>query len=409
MKLILTSIYLFTISFSSLLADNQILARIIVSEEAGIDRSKEYVECSLQLDAGQLHSMDGNWNAQDMNTGEVIPCQIVNHIKTDSLNISLIQLIFPVSILANQTKAFGLKVSSKSEPSATDLKISGENLDLIIENKFYRADLTKNPEIEPQSYDSGQIRELFVKLGFNELLTNAEDRVHWAPNFKKPELEWYTTIAHWQSPDQYQVFNGPYLVETRRKGPAPDHPQIMLTAVYKFYADQPYFRFYSDMEMTDDIWLELLRNDEMTMDSMFTDLAFQRPTGHIVDVAFTDRHELLETEPIENTAPWICFYNKKSGMAFGSIRIKYDISNQFGGDSPVYRPHTQIGEWLAGIKYWNRRLIHDQLTYVPKGSRYREENVYLVFSINDNDKFDTIMNYTDQLRNPLRVAVKTLQ
>ena len=70
-----------------------------------------------------------------------------------------------------------------------------------------------------------------------------------------------------------------------RQDAAPDHPEISLTAVYRFYEKLPYFKFYSEMQIVEEVWLELLRNDEMTMDSMFTDLAFQRPAGEIVDVS----------------------------------------------------------------------------------------------------------------------------
>ena len=158
--------------------------------------------------------------------------------------------------------------------------------------------------------------------------------------------------------------------------------------------------------MVQDVWLELLRNDEMTMDSMFTHLAFQRPAGEIVDVAFSERKGLLQNQPIENKSPWICFYNRDKGFAFGSIRLRYNNSNQFGEPSPTYQPHTQIGEWLGGIKYWNRRLIHDHLTFVPRGSRYIEENAYLVFRIGQKDRFETIKYWVDRLHHPLKVKVQ---
>lgn len=402
---ILISVFFLFIGIDTLAAESQTLATIIVSEEQGLERLKEYVECSVQVDHDQLTSKDYNFIIRDTNTGNLTYCQIIDELVPKLKNKAIIRFIFPVTISAWQTKTYHLELYPRAERLASDLKMSGEKFDLVIENKFYRADLTKNTKVEPQSYDSGQIREIFVKMGYDQFMTNAEDRLHWAPNFKKPALEWYTTIAHWQSPEYYQVNSGPYLVETKRKGSAPQHPQIMLTAVYKFYSDLPYFRFYSLMEMEDNIWLELLRNDEMTMDTLFTHMAFKRPDGSLVDVSFADRHELLKENPIENNAPWICFYNN-SGLAFGSIRIKYDNTNNFGTNSPLVQPHTQIGEWLAGIKYWNRRLIHDHLTYVPQGSRYIEENVYLIFSIDEEDKFKSISYCADRLRNPVVVQIR---
>ena len=385
------------------------LARLTVEEPAGLAREGEYVEFTLQLPVTGWEQAAPALAAVDPLRSDTIPVQVFDFKTTPDGKTALLRAIFPLRIAAGEKREFTIISAPGGPPPAKQdagkLSVSGEDTELIVENAFYRADLTRNPAIEPQSHPSGQIRSLLIKMGFDQLLTNAEDRLHWAPNFKRPELEYYTTIAHWENPGLNRVDRGPYLVRTVRQDYAPAHPEILLTAVYKFYRGQPYFRFYSGMEFREDLWLALLRNDEMTMDSMFTHLAFERPGGQIVDITFEERHELLEKQPIENDAPWICFYNADRGFAFGSIRINYDNRNVFGQESPTFRPHTQIGEWLAGIKYWNRRLVHDQLTFIPKGSRYQEENVYLVFRIGAEDRFQPIRDTAARLRQPLRVTV----
>ena len=381
------------------------LADIRVQETAGLGRTEEYVEFQVQFASG-APDPDKQLIVYDKKSGTKTGCQVLEKSLTPDGSLQILRLVFPVTISGGEYHDYTLVQTNESLITNTDMNLTGSGFDRIIENSYYRADLSKNEKIEPQSYDSGQIREIFVKMGFGQMLTNAEDRIHWAPNFKRPEIEWYTTIAHWQEPAFYQVNSGPFVIETKRRGAAPQHPEIDLTAVYKFYAHKPWFRFFSRMEMVQDVWLELLRNDEMTMDSMFTHLAFERADGRLEDVAFGERFDLLKEEPIANEAKWICFYNAGSGMAYGSIRIKYDITNQFGEPSPVYEPHTRIGEWLGGIKYWNRRLIHDHLTMVPQGSRYSEENIYLIFRIGDQDKFAPIRALTGQMNNPLVVKVE---
>jgi len=382
------------------------LLKITVTENHGLDRALEYIEFAFQTNLVNSTQQESQLVAEDIKNGEQIPCQISAQELGDSLNTKLLRVIFPLSITASGKKEFIIKRISSEKLPASSLLVRGEGLELIIENEFYQANLTKNAAVEPQSHDSGQIRELLIKLGFDQLITNVEDRVHWAPNFDRPEIEWYTTIAHWDNPATYQLENGPYRVRTFRQDLAPDHPEILLTATYNFYAGLPYFTFYSSMEMKEGVWLQLLRNDEMAMDSMFTHLAFERPDGEVIDLPFSGMHPFLDENPIENNSPWLCFYNKDEGFAFGSIRILYDNTNTFGDESILYKPHTQIGEWLKGVKYWNRRLIHNRLTYVDVGSTYREKNAYLVFKIAKENHLQKIQTWADRIRHPLQVDLE---
>lgn len=385
------------------------LARVTLAEPLGLARTLEYVELALQTNA-DFSETNTAVIAVNEASGESIPCQVFNQRELGKDGLRSCSVVFPVSMQGDETKTVLLKVVQSQEGdrrSASDLSMTGAGVELRVANKYFVADLTRSDGAEPKSHASGQLRELLIKMGFNQLLTNAEDRVHWAPNFKRPELEFYTTIAHWENPELNLVEHGRYLVRTIRQDLAPDHPEILLTAVYKFYANVPYFKFYSGMEMVAEVWLELLRNDEMTTDSMFTHVAFERPSGEIIEVRLDERHALLQRQPIEADAPWLCFYNLDKGFAFGSIRLKYDCANQYGGPSPTYLPHTQIGAWLDR-RYWNRRLIHDHLTFMPKGSRYVEENAYLVFRIGERDRLEEIKKLARQLRNPIRVAVSPL-
>ncbi len=382
------------------------ICKLKIKENHGLDRQLEYVEFSCQLDKSYFNNEHVAFVSQDLGSKKETACQLIIEYQ-DSLNNKLLaRIIFPVSFKAFEEKLYLIKTKQAENNNTTDLKLDGLGTELVIENKFYIADLRKDDSVEGHSYNSGQIRELKIKLGIDQSITNVEDRVHWAPNFKKPEHEYYTTIAHWNNPKVNEIVKGPYQISTYREDLAPNHPEILLSARYQFYEGLPYFRFYSRMEMQNNIWLELLRNDEMAMDSMFTHMAFERPNGEIVDLEFSQRYELLNKQPIENNSPWLCFYNMNEGFALGTIRINYDNTNNSGGESPTYKPHTQIGEWLKGVKYCNRRLVHDHLTFIPKGSCYTEDNAYLVFKINDKDKLHDIRCWAERIRSPLHVTVE---
>lgn len=401
-------LWLFLYSLFMIQVQGSDLLRISVSENNGLDRPLEYIEFSFQMDLEGLSEDELKFIVTRDGGKAAIPCQVSFTPGKDSNAIKLIRVVFPVTIKANGSDQYYLKSVKKVKTPTSKLKLSGEGLGLIIENEFYRVDLTKDAAVEPQSHDSGQIREIFIKLGLNQLVANVENRVHWSPSFDRPEIEWYKTMAHWNFPKFYELTKGPYQIRTIRQDVAPDFPEILLTGTYDFYDGLPYFRFYSGMEMRQDVWIELLRNDEMAMDSIFTHLAFQRPGGEIVDIPFSNMYPLLKDYPIENESPWICFYNESEGFAIGSIRVMYDNTDIFGDESIVYDPHTQIGEW-EGSRYWNRRIIHDHLTFVPQGSRYQEECAYLVFKIDKDDPLSSIKHSADRIRNPLKIDIEYLK
>jgi hypothetical protein len=398
-RLLVAAMILF-ISAATGVAEAGVLAKVTVTETAGIARQREYVQVNLQS-SPQLSQII----ALDQDTGDSLFCQVNRSSIPGDSSKEMLNILFPVSLKAGERQRFILMASSHKEPPVTDLTVSGEGFELKIENEYYRADLTRSDQSEAKSHASGQLRELLIKMGFDRLLFRTENRMHWGPNFQKPGLEYYTTIAEWDNPAFYHVEKGPYRVRTERQDKAPAHPEILLAATYDFYAGTPYFIFFSEMEMMDDIWLELLRNDEMTMDSLFTNIAFQRPDGEIEDLPFEKRYDVLRKKPLENDAPWVCFYHASKGYAFGSIRLKYDNTNRFGDPSPTWMPHTKISDGAGGGKYWNRRLIHEHLMFVPRGSRYVEKNAYLVFRVNGPDKFESILEAAKRLRNPLRVDV----
>lgn len=382
-------------------ADNH-LADIEIRETNGINREMEFVEFSLQI---PLTDSNPDLIAIDKNTGEKIVCQLFDKHNFKEENIALFQVIFPVSINAHQIKNYDLVKTTEPVSIVTDLSYQGKDLDLIIDNEFYRADLSKSDESRGKNHDSGHLRELLLKLGYNIRLFRTGNRMHWGPNFQKKDYVNYETMAGWDNPKIYRMDTGPYLIHTLRRDLAPEHPEIRLTGNYYFYSGLPYFKFYSSMEMIKDVWLSLLRNDEMTMDSLFTHVAFQRPNGQIENLAFSERYQTLEEHHIENNAPWVCFYHADKGYAFGSIRLQYDIKNEEGFASPTYFPYTKISDGEGGGKYWNRLLIHEFPLFVPTGSRYIEENAYLVFKTGDKDKFSEILKWSRILNNPLQVKV----
>ncbi len=382
------------------------IAEIQIIEVTGLKRSLDYIELFLQESQELVPEFNTILYVEDILTSEKIPCQLISREVFPESAWGTFRIIFPVSIDSCEAKRFYLiktSVSSLNLPS-TDLKLTGSGLELIIDNSYYQADLTKSDKSEAKNHSSGQLRELLFK-DYNQLFFRTENRIHWGPNFRRKDLKYYETIAGWEYPKNYNIQNGPYLIRTIRQDEAPDHPQIYLSAVYSFLANLPFFTFFSEMQFTEDTWMELLRNDEMTMDSMFSHVAYQGLDGQVTSLPFHSRYEHLGKNPIGNDTPWLCFYHDKKKYAYGSIRIEYDNINNQGSESPTYRPHTMISDGADGGKYWNRLLISDRMTLVPEGNRYREMNAYIVFTIHNTDPFSEIKYWAERLLNPLKIKI----
>jgi len=390
----------------SLHGQPKVIATVTVSEPVGLDREYEVITFPLQIKNTQWDDSHA-LIAVDRTTGDSIPCQVLESPLQGTPVDSVLQyeVAFPMQIASLATRKFDLTLlSGKKGEVESDLSVKGEGTELEIENRYYRADLTRSNENEVKDHASGQLRELYLKK-YDTLLKRGENRMHWAPTFGKRGVDYYKTIATWDNPGQQSIQEGPYLIQTVRRDTGPEHPEIQVTAQYRFFGNLPYFTFYSDMIFQKGIWMNLLRNDEMTMDSLFTHVAFQRKNGNIVDLPFSGRYKALAEEPIANDDPWLCFYHREKGYAFGSIRMIFDNTNTYGSASPVENPHTHISDGAGGGKYWNRRLIYEDWLYVPEGSRYREKNAYIVFSIGESERFRTVEYYTKRLRNPLEIRM----
>ncbi len=378
--------------------------KISVRETAGLERTGEYVTANLQF-RGSMR--DKGLYLTDLKSREKIYAQVFDVREDPGTDRTSCRIIFPVDLASGATMVLSIsKVPEDTVTPAGSLILKGTFPELIMENEFYVADLRRDVSEEGKRYGSAQLTALQLKDHPGVTLKRTQNRMHWAPNFRRSGADSYTTIAHWDPPDSMALDTGPYLIRLFRRGRAPGFPEIELTAVYYFFSGTPYIRFFSEMYFNRGASLSLLRNDEMTMDSLFSHVAFMRSEGNLEDLTFMEREKVLSSDPIGITDPWLCFYHQDQRYAFGSIRILYDILDDQGLPSPTFNPHTKISNGANGGKYWNRRLVDEQDTFIPAGSRYREENAYLLFDIREGDRFEEIREWTQRLQNPVEVHVK---
>ncbi|MBN4055460.1 hypothetical protein JYU12_01810 [bacterium AH-315-K03] len=404
---LLITLILFSTSFSSFsYSKNPIFIKIKVEETQGLNRPLEYID--IKLPTSKTYTKDKLIVAFDLKSKEIIPAQTIqSNLKSDNAN-NEIRIIFPISIKELETKEYIIKTKpDDNTPIDTDLQISGDNLNLIVENKYLSANFLEYTGFENVKLGPGQLGSLLLKeFGNIQLARKTPNlKMHWAPNFKKEAIG-YKTMGHITSPDSFSVSKGPYYFSLFRSGHIKEYQEISLKGEYRFYAGLPYFIFTSEVLFNNDVFLSLLRNDEMTMDKLFTHVAFPRPNGKIIDLPLyqDDSMTYLDKNPISDDAPWLFFYNKAKSYAFGSIRLQYDNKNTSGSDSPTYNKHTKITASSNDGRYWNRVLIHDKNTMVPKGSKYTETNAYIVFKADKNNPAKKMVYFHKRLTNPVKVS-----
>ena len=119
-------------------AQENVLLRINVKENYGLERELEYVELSCQLEAELFKNSNNSFFVQELSTGKTIDCQILS-IKSDSVNNKILtRIIFPVSCGAHEKKEYLLKTKKAENVVSSDLTMSGHGTELVIENKYYR-------------------------------------------------------------------------------------------------------------------------------------------------------------------------------------------------------------------------------------------------------------------------------
>lgn len=389
--------------------DRLLIGELSINEPSGIARELEYIEIDIFMNQQPMLG-DGIFIRSKKN-GELLKGQIL-HSKSESDGSFVIRCLFPVYLDAQETKKYDILVSNDTD-SHTDLKVEGEGLELVVENKYFIANLTPEKGTTENGLGSGQLTALTLKNFDKRKLRRSNINMHWAPNFQKKGLD-YKTIGHILQFDSVFIDKGPYLITMYRSGKVDGYKEIQVEGKYQFYAGLPYFIFTSQMTMVDSVTLIMLRNDEMTMDSLFTHAMFPLPNGEVKIVKLYDDPPLtpyysikeLRKTPIDANANWFCFYNDSLKYGFGSVRIQYDNTSLTGGEFPVLNPETRISFSGKGGRYWDRRFVFvkENGMKVPKGSRYAEKNAYVIFPVNPDNPSEKIAELFEQLTHPVIVT-----
>ncbi len=403
---------------------------VVVSETAGINRTREPVEVLLAFypDEAQQITRDIRVMSVDPHTYAVteVPCQVydvMEDLKEDDLGpdkegkpTRTVPLWLPT---VSARVAFLADISGKSSqvflvyynnPDAmdkiyhTDLRVQGEAPGLQIENDKLSIVLHPN---------SGHLDQITLKSRpdapfYHRLETNGA--MHWNPDIYVPPRAW-THTADWKPPRHVKTVAGAIIARSEVWDELREVPEVDASVRYEFFPGMPYFISSTCMRINETVNSLALRNAEMVFKrELITHAAWYDVLRDSVIVYDVSNMPDLTDLKMEADVPWIIFFNKEKGIGFAGIQLDYSNS---GVESPprLLNPFFYItaGPWI----YWCRGLSHpylssnmQQVVPVLKGNVFAEKWAYLVYEIDKNtEPYAKVVEWQKRLTNPLRVQI----
>lgn len=319
-----------------------------------------------------------------------------------------VDLVFLADAAPHEEKVYQVlygNSSARADRLQTDLKVEQlTDLGQAVETSYYRFGLAAN---------SGAI-ETVTLLGEGDpvllehkLETNGA--VHWNPDCYAPPIPW-VHASDWEKPEFRQI-SGPLVHRTRRYAPLPHMDNVLANVSYTFYAGQPYILSSSVMEVTDDIFVQALRNGEIVFNhAVLNEFVWKDATGKVQSLAIeSSRKHPIHALEIPADVAWMAFINREKKVGFASILMAYDNNNRYGDPASEAQPYiyVQNGPWI----YWSRVMVYPfgtanftRLMPVRKGSIYIEKSAYLPFRLAAGDRpFAVVERLQRQLTHPLHV------
>ena len=279
---------------------------------------------------------------------------------------------------------------------SSDLKVHGEGYGLDIENKYYRASLSRQMgQLERLTYKRGSGLELFAG-GHGH---GKAPGIDWAHDYVTSGGFQKLRVTNWADCPDYEVIRGPLCVIVRRWGfpHSTVHPLFMpsrfhIDVEYRFFAGLPYFVKRGTMETLKDLEITYLRDDEWVFSgSPFTDMLWMPSDGKLREGAVADESK---------DDLWaIGFYNRQSRDAFIALFLEHEAENFDGlkhNGAPTLN-YMNLGQ------LWSRWVARDNPT-LRAAAKLKQTNAYLVSPFEQEGGAREVEAHRHRLLNPLAVS-----
>lgn len=393
-------------------------ASVVLTEDKGVARDNEPVHTMLGVYTNRLTSLEDEVRMVGIDPFSGIPCEVPCQIYESSSwsdftdkhcqPTTTFDIAFLADVPANTGKVYLVFYGNPNASKPvydTDLNVSGEGLDLTIDNSFYKARLHEK---------SGAIEEIVLKQGVNAVFDHhleTNGALHWNPGVYAPPRTW-THASDWDPPENYIVEKGPVFTMTKRWGMLPQYPEVLCSVTYIFYANNPQIIISSTLQVLKDIGVVALRNGEIVLNhNVVKEFAWEKTSGEIGTTVVKDRPRHPEMGlKIDRDTPWYALYNSESKAALGVVNVKASHMKHDGGLARVYPfLYLQWGPWV----YVARPLIYTFISNNPQrvlnvqaNNSYYEKMVLIPFKLPNKEekRFELMKLYKQKLSEPLRIT-----
>jgi hypothetical protein len=390
----------------------------VVHEHHGLQRAQEPIHLLVAdyTEHIQDPAQEVRVVAIDPSSGlpQEIPSQVYGIATQDGLSseeaqpTTTFEVAFLADVPAHSARVYLVFYGNPQAPApvyTSDLTVSGEGLDLTIENSYYRVVLHSK---------SGQLDEILLKQGVNVVFDHhieTNGALHWNPDIYAPPRIW-SHASDWDPPANVTTISGPIFFMIQRWGELPDYPDVQCSVTYTFYAHQPYLIMQSVTDILEDLDVRALRNGELVLNlNVAREYAWKEPNGSVKTLRFVDHpKEPRRAIDIPADSPWWAFFNRDEHAALSGI-ILDSSAYQRGGGLARMEPYITL-KW-GPFAYCVRPLVYtynsqnpQRVVRVPASSTYSERLAFLPIRLERSDakRFAPIDAIQQRLAGPLSIS-----
>lgn len=370
---------------------------ITLEEKNAMSRELEPVELMLAFPANKVQFLTRELRLAKLENGKLT--ETVSQVYSEQRRGEELhcKLLFLAECKANEKQSYFVffgNPDAELPEYESDLKTTGEEYKLDVENNFYKINLSRQ---------NGKIQRLTIKRNHGLVLYpggvghGEPGNIDWSGDYMADGGHQKFRIALWDECPDYEVIQGPVCTIVRTWGfpYSPLHPlfspaRLNVDVEYRFYSGLPYFHKFCDMTAAKDFHVGGIRDDEWVLPGkILPEILWIGPNGKM-NIGPVDKEYLEKL--------WgVGFYNKETSDSFIALYLEHKAKGVTIKHSGAPRTGTTKfhGQVWARYPYGNGPM--------KKGSNIFSKTAYLTLPFDEKEGPVKVENLRNELKVPLTV------